>query len=84
MQHPVLYLAQLTRYLDSVIQEYWLQLFAALIVLCFLALVWAFAQRGKPCDVRIHAVILPLTIGGTELDCPPPLETFPFEPPLEE
>lgn len=79
MQHPVQYLSLVTRYLDGVLDDYALELFAVLVVLCFIALIWATSRRNRRGEIRIQAVILPLsrpTPPPESLD-PPPFGTPP-------
>jgi hypothetical protein len=49
MDHPVVYVAHRTKFLDSLIQEQGVNLFVWLVFLCLLVIVWIFAcQRKRP------------------------------------
>ena len=45
MQHPVVYLERVTKFLDFLIQEYGDYLFVAFFFVCLLFLAWFFARR---------------------------------------
>jgi hypothetical protein len=60
MEHPVLYLARVTKFLDGLIAEHGHYLFMGFVFLCIAFLIWMFTRhRTRP--VRdISVVILPL------------------------
>jgi len=60
MQHPVFYLARVTKFLDRLIQEQGDYLFAGFVVVCAVVLVWMFTRRRQHPVHEISAVILPL------------------------
>lgn len=60
MQHPVFYLARVTKFLDRLIQEQGDYLFAAFVVVCAVVLVWMFTRRRKHPVHEMSVVILPL------------------------
>jgi hypothetical protein len=60
MEHPVLYLARVTKFLDGLIAEQGHYLFMGFAVLCFVLLVWMFTRRRKQPVHDFHVVILPL------------------------
>ena len=60
MQHPVFYLARVTKFLDRLIQEQGDYLFAGFVVVCAVVLVWMFTRRRKHPVHEISVVILPL------------------------
>jgi hypothetical protein len=59
MQHPVFYLARVTRYLDFLIREYGDYLFVGFFFLCVLLLAWVFTHRRKHPVRDMSVVILP-------------------------
>lgn len=60
MEHPVLYLARVTKFLDGLIAEHGHYLFMGFVFLCIAFLIWMFTRR-RTCPVRdISVVILPL------------------------
>jgi hypothetical protein len=60
MQHPVFYLARVTKFLDRLIQEQGDYLFAAFVVVCAVVLVWMFTRTRKQPVHEMSVVILPL------------------------
>jgi hypothetical protein len=60
MEHPVLYLARVTKFLDGIIEEHGHYLFMGFAVLCFLLLVWMFTRRRTRPVHDVSVVILPL------------------------
>ena len=74
MQHPVFYLARVTKFLDRLIQEQGDYLFSAFVVVCAVVLVWMFTRRRKHPVHEISVVILPLGL--------PPKRESPPEPVL--
>lgn len=61
MQHPVVYLTRVTKFLDSLIQEHGDYLFVAFFFLCVLFLAWFFARRRKHrASGGISMVIFPI------------------------
>ena len=76
MEHPVTQLARGTRFLDSVIQEHGDYLFAGLVVLSLLVIVWIFARRRKLPVHELPVMILPL---GHAPKREPEPEPSPFE-----
>ena len=59
MQHPVFYLARVTKFLDELIQEQGVYLFAGLVAVCAVLIVWIFTRRHKQPVHNISVVILP-------------------------
>ena len=74
MEHPVFYLARVTKFLDRLIQEQGDYLFAGFVVVCAVVLVWMFTRRRKHPVHEISVVILPLGL--------PPKRESPPEPVL--
>lgn len=60
MQHPVFYVARVTKFLDGMIQEHGDYLFMGLVVMCAVVLVWMFTRTRKHPVHEISVVILPL------------------------
>ena len=60
MQHPVFYLARVTKFLDELIQEQGVYLFAGLVAVCAVVIVWIFTRRRKQPVHNMSVVILPL------------------------
>jgi hypothetical protein len=60
MEHPVFYLARVTKFLDQVIQEHGVYLFMAFVAFSFVLLVWMFTRRRTRPVHDISVVILPL------------------------
>lgn len=60
MEHPVFYLARVTKFLDGIIEEHGHYLFMGLVAFCFVLLVWMFTRRRTRPVHDISVVILPL------------------------
>ena len=60
MQHPVFYVARVTKFLDGLIQEHGEYLFMGLVVVCAVVLVWMFTRTRKHPVHEMSVVILPL------------------------
>jgi hypothetical protein len=60
MEHPVLYLARVTKFLDGLIEEHGDYLFMGFVAFCFVVLVWMFTRRRKQPVHDFPVVILPL------------------------
>jgi hypothetical protein len=60
MQHPVFYVTRVTKFLDELIQEQGVYLYAGLVVISALVVVWIFARPRKRPVHDIPVVILPL------------------------
>ena len=60
MEHPVLYLARVTKFLDGIIEEHGHYLFMGFAFCCFVLLVWMFTRRRKQPVHDVSVVILPL------------------------
>lgn len=60
MQHPVFYLARVTKFLDAMIQDHGDYLFAGFVVVCAVVLVWMFTRTRKRPVREMSVVILPL------------------------
>ncbi len=60
MQHPVFYVARVTKFLDKMIQEHGEYLFMGLVVVCAVVLVWMFTRTRKNPVHEMSVVILPL------------------------
>jgi hypothetical protein len=60
MEHPVLYLARVTKFLDGLIAEHGHYLFMGFAFFCFVLLVWMFTRRRTRQVHDISVVILPL------------------------
>ena len=69
MDHPVVYVAHGTKFLDSLIQERGVNLFVWLVFLCLLVIVWIFArQRKHPVQGVQVARLVPGIAPGPEPD----------------
>jgi hypothetical protein len=79
MEHPVVYVARATKFLDSLIQENGDYLFVGFVFLSLLVIVWMLARRRKRPVHEIPVVILPLgNAPRREPDPePPPFEDHP-------
>ena len=79
MEHPVVYVARVTKFLDRLIQEHGEYLFFGLVILGLVLIAWIFVRRHKHPVHDIPVVILPL--GGAphrEAESePPPFEDRP-------
>jgi cobalamin biosynthesis protein CobD/CbiB len=73
MQHPVFYLARVTKFLDRLIQEQGDYLFAGFVVVCAVVLVWMFTRRRKHPVHEISVVILPLGLPPKRESSPEPV-----------
>lgn len=61
MEHPVLYLARVTKFLDRMIQEHGDYLYAGLVVVCAGVLVWMFTRPRRHSSAHhVSVVFLPL------------------------
>ena len=80
MEHPVVYVARATKFLDALIQEHGDYLFVGFVFLCLLVIAWMFARRRKRPVHEIPVIILPL--GHAPRREPDP-EPPPFEEPPE-
>ena len=60
MEHPVQYLARLTKFLDGLIAEHGDYLFMGFVFLCIAFLIWMFTRRRTRPVHDIPVVILPL------------------------
>ncbi len=60
MEHPVFYLARVTKFLDGIIEEHGHYLFMGLVAFCFVLLVLMFTRRRTRPVHDISVVILPL------------------------
>ena len=72
MQHPVFYVARVTKFLDELIQEQGVYLFAGLVVISVVVVVWIFTRPRKRPVHDIPVVILPLGL--------PPKNNSPAKP----
>ena len=77
MEHPVSYVARVTRFLDYLIQEHGDYLFVGLVFLCLLIIAWIVVRRRKGPVHEVPVVILPLGHA-------PQREPDPEPPPFEE
>jgi hypothetical protein len=77
MEHPVVYVARATKFLDALIHEHGDYLFVGFVFLCLLVIVWIAARRRRNPVHEIPVVILPL---GSA----PRREPDPDPPPFEE
>ena len=77
MEHPVSYVARVTKFLDHLIQEHGEYLFVGFVFLCLLIIAWIVVRRRKRPVHEVPVVILPL---GN----PPRREPDPEPPPFEE
>jgi cbb3-type cytochrome oxidase subunit 3 len=69
MDHPVVYVAHRTKFLDSLIQEQEVSFVVWLVILCLLVIVWIFArQRKRPIQRLQVARLLPGIAPGPEPD----------------
>lgn len=60
MEHPVLYLARVTKFLDGLIAEHGHYLFMGFVFLCIAFLIWMFTCRRTRPVHDISVAILPL------------------------
>lgn len=60
MEHPVLYLARVTKFLDGLIAEHGHYLFMGFVFLCIALLIWMIIRRRARPVHDISVVILPL------------------------
>lgn len=60
MQHPVFYVARVTKFLDEMIREHGDYLFAGLVAVCAVVLVWMFTRARKRPVHEMSVIILPL------------------------
>jgi hypothetical protein len=69
MDHPVVYVAHGTKFLDSLIQEQGVSFVVWLVILCLLVVVWIFAcHRKRPIQRLQVARLLPGIAPGPEPD----------------
>ncbi len=73
MQHPVFYVARVTKFLDEMIQEHGDYLYAGLVAVCALVLVWMFTRTRKHPAHEMSVVILPLGLPPKRESQPEPL-----------
>jgi hypothetical protein len=73
MQHPVFYLARVTKFLDEMIQEHGDYLFAGFVVVCAVVLVWMFTRTRKHPTHEMSVVILPLGLPPKRDSSPEPI-----------
>lgn len=74
MEHPVVYVARVTRFLDYLIQEHGDYLFLGFVFLCLPVITWIVVRRRKRPVHDIPVVILPLgNAPRREPDPEPPL-----------
>ena len=62
MEHPVQYLAVVTKFLDRLIQEHGERLFVVFVYVCLGVIIWIFTRRRKHPVQDIRVVILPFNI----------------------
>jgi hypothetical protein len=60
MEHPVIYLARVTEFLDRMIEEHGDQLFVVFGFICLGILVWIFIRPHKQPVQHLSVIILPL------------------------
>ncbi len=60
MEHPVQYLARVTKFLDRMIEEHGDQLFVVFGFICLGVIVWIFTRRRQQPVRDISVVVLPL------------------------
>lgn len=60
MEHPVFYLARVTRFLDHVIHEHGVYLFMAFVAFSFVLMIWMFTRRRTRPRHDVSVIILPL------------------------
>lgn len=73
MQHPVFYVARVTKFLDEMIQEHGEYLFMGLVVVCAVVLVWMFTRTRKRPVHEMSVVILPLGLPPRQQPEPEPI-----------
>ena len=74
MEHPVVYVARVTKFLDQLIQEHGVYLFVGFVFLCLLLIVWMVVRRRKRPVHEVPVVILSLgNAPKREPDPEPPL-----------
>lgn len=73
MQHPVFYLARVTKFLDEMIQEHGDFLFMGLVVVCAGVLVWMFTRTRKHPVHEMTVMILPLGLLPKQQPDPEPV-----------
>lgn len=73
MQHPVFYVARMTKFLDEMIQEHGDYLFMGLVVVCVVVLVWMFTRTRKHPVHEMSVVILPLGLPPKRQSEPEPI-----------
>ena len=76
MEHPVVYVARVTKFLDQLIQEHGEYLFVGFVFVCLLIITWIVVRRRKRPVHDVPVVILPL--GNAPRREPDP-EPQPFE-----
>jgi len=76
MEHPVVYVARVTKFLDHLIQKHGDYLFGGFAFLCFFIIVWIVLRHRKHPVHEVSVVILPL---GNAPRREPDLEPTPFE-----
>ncbi|MFM2294411.1 MAG: hypothetical protein RLZZ350_824 [Verrucomicrobiota bacterium] len=73
MQHPVFYVARVTKFLDEMIREHGDYLFAGLVAVCAVVLVWMFTRTRKHPVHEMSVVILPLGLPPKRESAPEPI-----------
>jgi hypothetical protein len=73
MQHPIFYVARVTKFLDELIQEQGVYLYAGLVVVSAVVLVWIFTRPRKRPVHEMSVVILPLGLPPKRESQPEPL-----------
>jgi cobalamin biosynthesis protein CobD/CbiB len=74
MEHPVVYVARVIKFLDRIIQELGEYLFVGFVLLCLLLIAWMIARCRKHPVHEVAVVILPLgNAPRREPDPEPPL-----------
>ena len=74
MDHPVVYVARATKFVDNLIHEHGDYLFVGFVFLSLLVIGWILARRRKRPVHELPVVILPLDHApGREPDPEPPL-----------
>lgn len=74
MEHPVVYVARVTKFLDHLIQEHGEYLFVGFVFLCLIIITWIVVRRRKRPVHDVPVVILPLgNAPRREPDPEPPL-----------
>jgi hypothetical protein len=82
MDHPVFYVARLTRFLDRLIHDYGDYLFVGFFYLCVVLIAWMFMRRRKRPVHEIPVVVLPLGQAPRREPDPEPPPLFEESPDL--